>query len=96
MRWVYKNLCPATISASIMASNMWKYSLKNVESDNNKVLYETLIDFFKAKWYLLSEYASYFLWIHVQPKDGYYQEPKRVVVPYVVNVNTTLPSNKMK
>ena len=42
---VYKNLCPATISASMMAANMWKNSLKNVESDNNKILYETLLDF---------------------------------------------------
>jgi len=40
MRKVYKNLRPATISASIMAENMWKNSLKNVESDNNKILYE--------------------------------------------------------
>jgi len=39
MRRVYKNLCPATISASIMAANMWKNCLKNVESDNNKILY---------------------------------------------------------
>jgi len=46
MRRVYKNLCPATISASKMAVNMWKNSLKNVESDNNKILYETLIEFF--------------------------------------------------
>jgi len=38
MRTVYTNLCPATISASIMAANMWKNSLKNVESDNNKML----------------------------------------------------------
>ena len=45
MRRVYKNLCPATISASIMAANMWKNSLKNVESDNNNILYETLFDF---------------------------------------------------
>jgi len=37
MRRVYKNLCPATISASIMAANIWKNSLKNVESDNNKI-----------------------------------------------------------
>jgi len=29
-----------------MAVNMWKNSLKNVESDNNKILYETLSDFF--------------------------------------------------
>jgi len=34
------------ISASIMAANMWKNSLKNVESDNNKILYETLLDCF--------------------------------------------------
>ena len=25
---------------------MWKNSLKNVESDNNKILYETLLDSF--------------------------------------------------
>ena len=29
-----------------MAANMWKNSLKNVESDNNKIVYETLLDFF--------------------------------------------------
>ena len=46
MRVVYKNLCPTTISASIMVANMWKNSLKNVESDNNKILYKTLLDFF--------------------------------------------------
>ena len=46
MRRVYKNLCSATVSASITAANMWKDSLKNVESDNNKILYETLLDFF--------------------------------------------------
>jgi len=45
MRRVYKNLCLATISASIMVANMWKNSLKNVESDNNKVSYETLLYF---------------------------------------------------
>jgi len=55
MRRVYKNLCPATLSASIMATNMWKNSLKNVESDNNNILYETLLNFFTAKRYLLSE-----------------------------------------
>ena len=37
MRRAYKNLCHATKSASIMAVNMWKNSLKNVESDNNKI-----------------------------------------------------------
>jgi len=46
MRRVYKNLCPATISASVMVANMWNNSLKNVESDNNKFFYETLLDFF--------------------------------------------------
>jgi len=49
MRRVYKNLCPAMIRASIMAANMWKNSLKNVESDNNKILYETLLDFFYSE-----------------------------------------------
>ena len=56
MKRVYKNLCPATISASIMAANMWKNGLKNVESDNNKILYETLLDFF------LQRNGTYFLY----------------------------------
>jgi len=54
MRRVYKNLCPATISASVMAANMWKNSMKNVESDNNKILYEILLDF-------LQRNGTYFL-----------------------------------
>jgi len=29
-----------------MAANMWKNSLKNAESDNNKILYEILLNFF--------------------------------------------------
>jgi len=45
IRRLYKNLCPTAISASIMAANMWKNSLKNVESDNNKILHETLFYF---------------------------------------------------
>jgi len=49
MRRVYKNLYLAMISASIMVENMWKNSLKNVESDNNKILYETLLDFFYSE-----------------------------------------------
>ena len=28
---------------------LWKNSLKNVESDNNKILYETLFDFFYSE-----------------------------------------------
>jgi len=55
MRRVHKNMCPATISASIMAANMWKNSFKNVESDSNKILYETLLNLFTAKRYVLSE-----------------------------------------
>jgi len=55
MRRVYKNLCPATISASIMAANMWKNNLKNVESDYNKTVYETLLDLF------LQRNGTYFL-----------------------------------
>ena len=59
MRRVYKNLFPATISASIMAANIWKNSLKNIESVNNKILHKTLLNFFfTAKWYILSECAS--------------------------------------
>jgi len=46
MRRVYKNLCPATISVSEMAANMWINNFKNVESDSNKILYETLLDCF--------------------------------------------------
>jgi len=55
MRRVYKNLCPAKISASIMAANKWKNSLRNAEPDNNKLLYETLLDLF------LQRNGSYFL-----------------------------------
>ena len=35
-----------------MAANMWKHSVKNVESDNNKILYETLLDFFYSEMVL--------------------------------------------
>jgi len=45
VRRVNKNLFPATTIASIMAANMWKNSLKNVESDNNKILYENFFEF---------------------------------------------------
>ena len=38
-----------------MAANMWKNSLKNLESDNNKILYETLLDIF------LQRNGTYFL-----------------------------------
>jgi len=55
MRSVYKNLFLTTLSASIMVANMWKNSLKNVESDNNKILYENLLDLF------LQQNGTYFL-----------------------------------
>ena len=42
-----------------MAAKMWKSSLKNVESDNNKILNEIWLDFFTAKRYLRFEQASY-------------------------------------
>ena len=32
-----------------MAANMWKNSLKNVESDNNNILYEILIEIFYSE-----------------------------------------------
>ena len=38
-----------------MAANMWKNSLKHVESDKNKILYETLLDSF------LQRNGTYFL-----------------------------------
>jgi len=43
---VYNNLCPAKVSASIMAANM---CLKNVESVNNEILYEILLDSFYSE-----------------------------------------------
>jgi len=55
MRRLYKNVCPATISASIMASNVWKNSLKNGESDKNEIFYDTLLEFF------LQRNGTYFL-----------------------------------
>ena len=55
MMRAYKSLCPAMTNASIMVANMWKNSLKNVESDNNKILRETLLDFF------LQRNGTYFL-----------------------------------
>ena len=66
MRMVYKNLCPAKISASIMVANTWKNSLKNVKSDNNKILCETLLDIFLQRngTYFLNKRRSNL--IHVQ------------------------------
>ena len=41
-----QKLVPRYDKCSIMAASMWKNSLKNVESENNKIVYETLLDFF--------------------------------------------------
>jgi len=49
MRRVYKNLCPATISASIMEANMWENILKNVETDKNNIYTKPYSIFFTAK-----------------------------------------------
>jgi len=38
-----------------MAANVWENILKNVESDNNEILYETLLDFFTSKRYFLNK-----------------------------------------
>ena len=43
-----------------MAANMWKNSLKNVESENNKILYETLLDFLQRN--VLTVSISLVLW----------------------------------
>jgi len=65
MRRVYKNLCPATISASIMATNMRKNSLKNAESDNNKILYETLLEFFYSETVLTVWISLVYIYIYI-------------------------------
>ena len=44
-----QKLVPDTVSASIMAANVWKNILKTVESANNKILYETLLNFFYSE-----------------------------------------------
>jgi len=61
MRRVHRNLCLATIIASIMATNMWKNSLKNVESDNNKIIYENLTRSFlqRNSTYCLNKRRNY-------------------------------------
>jgi hypothetical protein len=47
-----------------MAANMLKNSLKNVESDKNKILYEALLDFFLQRngtYFLNTPRTSYLL-----------------------------------
>jgi len=75
---------------------MWKTSLKNVESDNNNILYETLLDFFSAKRYLLSEKASYkntHFWKHSniwQGEDWEIYGGVRSNIPLILSVLYTL------
>ena len=75
-----QKLVPRYDKCSIMAANMWKNSLKNVESDNNKILYETLLDFFTAIRYILSELASYIQITFVASGESY--------IPYIVQWDT--------
>ena len=49
------------ISASVMVVLMWKSGLQYLESDNNKISYKNLLNFFKAEQYLVSEYALYII-----------------------------------
>jgi len=63
MERVHKNLCPAKISASIMAANVWKNSLNNVESDNNKILYETLFHLFYSETLLTLWISLLLFWV---------------------------------
>ena len=72
---------------------MWKNSLKNVESDNNKFFYESFLDsFFTAKRYLLSEEASYISHFcefrfsgNVQPSQGTTNEMTKHHIPEHLN-----------
>jgi len=43
-----------------MAANMWKNSLKNVESDKNNIFYETLLNFLqRIGTYFLNKLRTY-------------------------------------
>ena len=46
---------------------MWKNSLKNVESDNNKILYETLLDFLQRNgtYFLNKPHIYIYIYMHV-------------------------------
>ena len=43
-----------------MATSMWENNMKKVESDNIKILYETLLDFFLQRngTYFLNKYRK--------------------------------------
>jgi len=65
MKWVYKNLCPTTTSASIMAANMRKNSLKNVESDKNNILCKTLLDFLRRNGAYFLNKPHIYIYIYI-------------------------------
>ena len=51
-----------------MVANMWKNSVKNVESGNNKILYETLLDFFYSETVLtfwISLFVSVCVYVYI-------------------------------
>ena len=48
-----------------MAANMWKNSSKNVKSDNNKILQETLLDILQRNGtYFLNKPRIYWLYVY--------------------------------
>ena len=55
-----------------MAANVWKNSLKNVESDNNKILYETLLDFFYSEtvltFWISLVYQDFVAYVNIIPQ----------------------------
>jgi hypothetical protein len=59
---------------------MWINSLKNLQSDNNKILYETLLDFFYSETVLT-------FWISLVESDGNGAQFQ------LVDVNTQFPNN---
>jgi len=57
------------------AANMWKNSLKNVESDNHEILYQALLDFLQRNGtYFLNKpriYSEVTLRLHVSTVNGH-------------------------
>ena len=52
---------------------MWKNSLKNVESDNNKILYETLLEFLQRNGTYFMNKTLMFPERNVSPVDRKYR-----------------------
>jgi len=66
-----------------MAASKWKNSLKNVESDNNKILHETLLDFFYSEMVLT-------FWISLEFSETFLN-----ISSFETSVNHTCPRNFM-